>query len=66
LNGKHLLNHKSRFLPFDIDVTADAFFGSKICLLIRLSNKDNPDIPSGKPIKDPDFNFMAAFTAMPG
>jgi beta-galactosidase len=57
LNGKFLLNHKGGYLPFEIDINKAAFYGKENCLLVRLNNKDNEEIPPGKAIKDIDFNF---------
>jgi beta-galactosidase len=57
LNGTFLSNHKGGYLPFEIDISKAAFYGKENCLLVRLNNKDNAEIPPGKAIKDLDFNF---------
>jgi beta-galactosidase len=59
LNGIFLQNHKGGYLPFEIDLTKAAVYGKQNCLLVRLTNKDNPEIPPGKPIKDLDFNYYS-------
>lgn len=57
LNGKHIDKHTGGFLPFYIDISDNVLFNKPNCILVKLNNQDNPDIPPGKPIKDLDYNY---------
>jgi beta-galactosidase len=57
LNGKHVYKHLGGFLPFYIDISDHVLFGKSNCILVKLNNQDNPDIPPAKPIKDLDYNY---------
>jgi beta-galactosidase len=59
LNGTFLQNHKGGYLPFEIELSKAAVYGKQNCLLVRLNNQDNAEIPPGKPIKDLDFNYYS-------
>ncbi len=57
LNGILLKRHLGGYLPFSVDITNKAKYGEENCLLVKLNNQDNPEIPPGKPIKNLDFNY---------
>ena len=47
--------HTGGFLPFEIDLTTALRDGRPHQLTLRLDNRDNPDVPPGKPYADLDF-----------
>ena len=47
--------HTGGFLPFEIDLGAALRDGLTHTLTLRLDNRDNPDVPPGKPYADLDF-----------
>ena len=47
--------HTGGFLPFEIDLTAALHDGRQHLLTLRLDNRDNPEVPPGKPYADLDF-----------
>ncbi len=55
VNGKHKTTHNGGYLPFTIDITDDVLFNKDNLIAVRLDNRDNPEVPPGKPLKDLDF-----------
>jgi beta-galactosidase len=55
VNGKHLSTHYGGYLPFTLDVTDDVLFDRANLIAVRLDNRDNPEVPPGKPLKELDF-----------
>ena len=59
LNGKKIASNFCGYLPFVVDLTSIAHFGAmKNLLLVRLDNRDNPQVPPGKPQKELDFTYF--------
>jgi beta-galactosidase len=64
LNGRKLLTHYGGYLPFTIDLTPHARFGAGAgageanILVVRLDNRDNPQVPPGKPQRELDFCYF--------
>ena len=54
LDGKLLARHEGGYLPFEVaaQVLGD---GEEHELLVRLDNRDAPDVPPGKPLAELDF-----------
>jgi len=55
LNGAEIARHSGGYVPFYVDLTADLDFGTENEILVRLDNRENPDIPPGKPLAELDF-----------
>ncbi len=55
IDGVECGRHSGGYLPFEVDLTAALADGETHTLLIALDNRDNPDVPPGKPYADLDF-----------
>lgn len=58
LNGKLLTVHKGGYLPFIVDLTPGIDWNADNVLSVRLDNRDQPDIPPGKPLANLDFTYQ--------
>ena len=55
VDGRVIAEHAGGYLPFEVDLT-DAVRGRPaVDLTLRLDNRDDPDVPPGKPLADLDF-----------
>ena len=59
LNGIELCRHTGGYLPFYVDLTNDIRPGKENELLIKLDNRENPEIPPGKPLSGLDFLYYS-------
>lgn len=57
LNGKVIASHAGGYLPFQIDLSEVLNHGAANELLIKLDNRENTDLPPGKPFKQLDFSW---------
>ncbi|MCL2572291.1 MAG: DUF4982 domain-containing protein [Defluviitaleaceae bacterium] len=57
VNGKHKLTHMGGYLPFIIDIS-DVDIDCENIIAVRLDNRDNSDIPPGKPLEKLDFSYF--------
>jgi len=55
LNGIFLSRHEGGYLPFTIEITQALHFDQENILAVKLDNRDNPEVPPGKPLKQLDF-----------
>ncbi len=55
VNDREAGHHAGGFLPFEIDLTAALPDHGPAELLLRLDNRENADIPPGKPYEELDF-----------
>lgn len=58
LNGKKITTHYGGYLPFVLDISALARFGSDNVIALRLDNRDQPLVPPGKPQNSLDFTYF--------
>jgi beta-galactosidase len=59
LSGRKLHTHHGGYTPFTIDLTPFADFeGGKNLLVVRLDNRDDPQVPPGKPQAQLDFTYF--------
>lgn len=58
LNGNHLVTHYGGYTPFTIDLSKVLRFDGANKLLVRLDNRDNPEVPPGKPQNELDFCYF--------
>ena len=58
LNGRHLMTHYGGYLPFTVDISQAARYGTDNALTVRLDNSDNPEVPPGKPQNALDFTYF--------
>lgn len=55
LNGAEMARHSGGYLPFYVDLSRDLQYGKDNEILVRLDNRENPNIPPGKPLDELDF-----------
>jgi beta-galactosidase len=55
IDGREYGRHAGGFLPFEIDLTEALRDGRAHELTLSIDNRDNPDVPPGKPYADLDF-----------
>ncbi len=55
LNGAEIDRHSGGYVPFYVNLTDDLDYGRENEILVRLDNRENPDIPPGKPLSELDF-----------
>jgi beta-galactosidase len=55
IDGVEVARHSGGFLPFEVELNNLLSDGRPHVLLLRLDNRDNPEVPPGKPYDDLDF-----------
>ncbi|MDR6571114.1 glycoside hydrolase family 2 TIM barrel-domain containing protein [Chitinophaga ginsengisegetis] len=58
LNGHKIATHTGGYMGFVVDISGYVNFEKDNVLAVRVSNKDNPQIPPGKPQSKLDFNYF--------
>ena len=58
LNDLHLTTHCGGYTPFTLDISKAIRFDHDNALLVRLDNRDNPEVPPGKPQSELDFCYF--------
>ena len=59
VNGRHRLTHEGGYLPFAVDISGEMQGGAPATVLVRLDNRDNPEVPPGKPLAGLDFCYWS-------
>jgi beta-galactosidase len=58
LNGQLIATNYCGYLPFTVDITHAVNFSGSNELTVRLDNRDNPQVPPGKPQAQLDFAYF--------
>lgn len=56
INGTLAAHHQGGYLPFTVDAS-DLVQATNNTIIVKVNNRDNPQIPPGKPLKTLDFNY---------
>ncbi len=59
INGIRKTTHYGGYLPFSVDISDEVTFGADNVLTVRLDNRDNPQVPPGKPFAELDFCYFS-------
>ncbi len=59
VDGQHRLTHQGGYLPFSLDLTDAAATGRSETIVVRLDNRDCPDVPPGRPQANLDFLYYS-------
>jgi len=55
VDATEVARHTGGYLPFEVDLTDQLRDGRPHVLTLRLDNRENPEVPPGKPYDDLDF-----------
>lgn len=55
IGGREVAVHRGGYLPFEVDLTAALPAGGNVELVLRIDNRDDSDVPPGKPFDELDF-----------
>jgi len=59
INGIRQTIHYGGYLPFSVDISDEVTFDTDNVLAVRLDNRDNPQVPPGKPFAELDFCYFS-------
>lgn len=57
VDGLEIARNVCGYLPFEVDLTPHFRGGESRVLTLRLDNRENADVPPGKPLSDLDFHW---------
>jgi len=60
INGKECARHEGGYLPFVIDLSADAFFKGANVMAVRSDNSDDVTFPPGRPERKMDYCYFSS------
>lgn len=55
VDGREVAVHRGGYLPFEVDLTDSVRSGTAGELMLQLDNRDDPEVPPGKPFDELDF-----------
>jgi beta-galactosidase len=58
INDRKVASNHCGYLPFTVDITSTVAYGAPNELRLRLDNRDNPQVPPGKPQRQLDFTYF--------
>ncbi len=58
LNGEPLFTHHGGYIPFVIDLSDRLRLGQRNVIAVKLDNRDNPEVPPGKPQGRTDMTYF--------
>lgn len=59
INGQYITQHHGGYLPFNVPLSPYVHFDSTNEIVIRLDNRDNPNVPPGKSLKTLGFLYWS-------
>lgn len=59
VGSREIARHRGGYLPFEVDLTEVLSGPTVVELVIELDNRDDPEVPPGKPFDDLDFCWFS-------
>lgn len=59
INGRFIKQHQGGYLPFNVPLNGYVKFNRQNEIIVRLDNRDNPNVPPGKPLAKLGFLYWS-------